>query len=130
MSNSMTNRARSFTLVEALAALMLVAIVLPFVMRGITMSAKSASNADRRETALMLAQTQLDEAVLAEAWQFGGSEGVFDETLGKEAERYTWALTINDWVSTDFRELTMTVRWMQGMEEKTVQLKTVVYAGA
>ncbi|MFN3167807.1 MAG: hypothetical protein ACE37H_12160 [Phycisphaeraceae bacterium] len=109
---------------------MLVAIVLPFVMRGITMSAQNASNADRRETALMLAQTQLDEAVLAEAWQFGGAEGVFDEVYGREAERYTWELTIDDWVSTDFHELTMTVRWMRGLEEQSVRLKTVVYAGA
>lgn len=130
MSSSTTNRARGFTLVEALAALMLVAIVLPLVMRGITTSAQAASQADRRETAMMLAQSQMEEAVLAQAWQFGDTEGVFEEVHGPEAERYTWELTISDWLSTDFRELTITVYWTQGVQAKRVELKTVVYAGA
>lgn len=129
MSRPITSRARAFTLIEALAALMLVAIVLPFVMRGITLSASSAAHTDRQATAMMLAQTQMEEAILSEAWTFGSAEGEFDETYGDGAERYTWTLTDEDWQSTDFRELTLTVRWMRGQEERTVSLKTVVYAG-
>lgn len=130
MSNSSTDRSRGFTLVEALAALMLVAIVLPFVMRGITLSASNAAYADRRSTAMMLAQSKMDEAILAEAWQFGESEGQFSEEVGDEAERYTWTLTVEDWLITDYNELTLTVTWLRGVRQESVQLKTVVYTGA
>lgn len=128
MSDSKT-RSRGFTLVEALAALMLVAIVLPVVMRGVTLSAQGVSLADRQETAMMLAQTKLEEAILAQAWQFGDDEGDFSDFYGSDAQRYTWSLVIQDWISTDFRELTMTVYWTQGYQQQSVELKTVIYAG-
>ena len=123
-------KSRGFTLVEALAALMLVAIVLPFVIRGISLSARNAAYTDRKATAVMLAQSQMDEALITDAWQFGASEGVFDERYGDDTERYTWDLAVQDWQSTDFRELTLTVRWVRGVDEQSVQLKTVVYAGS
>ena len=122
-------RRRGFTLIEALASLMLVAIVLPFVVRGIALSARGASDQDRRATAAMLAQTQLEEVLLSEAWRFGDAEGDFDETYGNDAQRYTWDLSVTDWQAADFRELAVTVRWTSGVDEKDVRLKTVVYAG-
>ncbi|MBX2851257.1 MAG: type II secretion system GspH family protein [Phycisphaeraceae bacterium] len=132
MSRRLTKRSAvcrgGFTLVEALASLMLVAVVLPFVIRGVTMSARNAAESDQRADAAMLAQTMLEEAVLAGAWQTGDAEGTFDEMYGKDATRYTWALSIADWQSTDYRELTMTVRWMRGKKEKTVAVSTVVNA--
>lgn len=128
MSTSTTSR--GFTLVEALAALLLIAIVLPFVMRGISVASRGAAETDRQATATMLAQTKMDEAILGSAWQFGDNSGSFDPAYGSEAERYTWELTVGEWLSTDFRELTMTVRWESGRGERAVTLKTVVYAGA
>ena len=121
-------RQKGFTLIEALAALMLVAVVLPFAIRGISMSAQGAAATDQRATAMMLAQTQLEEAMLAEAWKFGDSEGAFDEIYGPESERYTWSLTVEEWINTNFRELTLTVTWTSAGQEKKVDLKTVVYA--
>lgn len=117
---------RGFTLVEALASLMLVAVVLPFVIRGVSMSARNAAEADRKATAAMLAQTRLDEVVLSKSWELGDAEGEFDEAYGKEAMRYTWDLTVGDWQSTDYRELVLTVRWMRGEQERKVALTTVV----
>jgi type II secretory pathway pseudopilin PulG len=123
-------RKGGFTLIEALASLMLVAVVLPLVVRGVTMSAKSAADYDRRATAMMLAQSQMEEAILAEAWTFGDSEGVFEETYGEEAERYAWAFTTTDWgEGTDYRELRLRVVWNSGGADQSVVLTTVVYAG-
>ena len=121
-------RRGGFTLIEALASLMLVAVVLPFVIRGVTMSARNAAESDQRTDAVMLAQTMLEEAVLVGAWQYGDTEGSFDETYGLDATRYTWALSVADWQSTDYRELTMTVRWTRGQKEKSVAISTVVNA--
>jgi len=109
---------------------MLLAVVLPFVVRGINQSASSAAAYDRRATAMMLAESKLAQAVLAEAWDLGQAEGTFEQADGDGAERFTWALTVADWQSTDYRELTMTVSWESGRGEQSVQLKTVVYAGA
>jgi type II secretory pathway pseudopilin PulG len=117
-------------LVEALASLMLVAVVLPVVIQGVNTSAKSAADYDRRAAAMMLAQSQLEEAILAEAWTFGDTEGVFDEAHGEDAELYTWTLTTTDWgEGLDYQELTLTVFWNSGGEDQSVRLKTVVYTG-
>ena len=129
MSTRTTKRSGGFTLVEALASLMLLAVVLPFVVRGVNLSARSAADYDRKATAMMLAQTMMEEAILTEAWQFGDSAGEFDDSLGTDSERYTWSLTSSDWQSSDYLELTLTVFWESGSEQKSVQLKTVVYAG-
>lgn len=122
-------RRDGFTLVEALASLMLVAIILPFVIRGINLSARNAAHMDREATAIMLAQSQLEEVLITEDWQFGDAEGVFAEHYGTEAQRYAWQLTVEDWQSTDYNELTLSVRWSSGVGEQSVELKTVVYAG-
>ncbi len=105
---------------------MLVAVVLPFVIRGISLSARNAAETDRRSTAIMLAQSQMEEIMLTGDWQFGDTEGLFEEVHGSEAQRFTWQLTVADWQSTDFSELTLTVRWNSGREDKAVALKTVV----
>ena len=52
---------RGFSLIEVLAALMLVAIVLPVAMRGLSMASRQASVAARRSQATMLAERQLNE---------------------------------------------------------------------
>ena len=129
MSTRTTKRSGGFTLVEALASLMLLAVVLPFVVRGVNLSARSAADYDRKATAMMLAQTMMEEAILTEAWQFGDSSGEFDDSFGTDSERYTWSLTSSDWQSSDYLELTLTVFWNSGAGQKSVQLKTVVYTG-
>eukprot|EP00752_Nemacystus_decipiens_P014029 g12465.t1 len=121
-------RRRGFTLVEALASLMLLAVVLPFVVRGANLSARSAADYDRKATAMMLAQTMMEEAILNEAWQFGDSSGEFDDSYGSDAGRYTWSLTSVDWQGTDFLELNLSVYWISGADQKSVELKTVILA--
>ena len=118
-----------FTLIEALASLLLVAIILPFVIRGINLSARNAAHTDREATAIVLAQSQLEEVLITEDWQLGDAEGIFAEHYGTEAQRYTWQLTVEDWQSTDYNELTLSVRWSSGAGQRSVELKTVVYAG-
>ena len=107
---------------------MLVAVVLPFVMRGIAMSAEGGAEVDRRASAMMLAQTMMQEAILAKAWESGDAEGTFDAAVyGDGAERFTWSLTSEDWGGSGFyNQLTLTVSWGRGDRMESVQLQTVV----
>ncbi|XAM00276.1 prepilin-type N-terminal cleavage/methylation domain-containing protein [Phycisphaeraceae bacterium D3-23] len=119
---------RGFTLIEALAALMLMAVVVPLVLRGIALSAQVGVLADRRAHATMLADTRLTEAILNGEWEEGDSAGTFDpESYGSDAELYQWYLLVDDWNSqTAFKEVTLVVSWQQRGEEQIVSLTTVV----
>jgi len=108
--------------------MVLIAVVLPLVISGINFAARSATETDRHATAMMLAQSKLDEILLTGEWQFGDTDGEFDQTAGDSAENYAWRLAVNDWQSTDFHELTLTVYWSRGIRERAVELKTVVSA--
>ncbi|MFI4859633.1 MAG: prepilin-type N-terminal cleavage/methylation domain-containing protein [Phycisphaerales bacterium JB063] len=123
-------RNAGFTLVEALAALMLMAVVIPLVMRGVAMSAQVGVLADRRAQATMLADTRLTEAILNGEWEEGDSAGAFDEeTYGSEAETFEWFLLVDDWNGQiAFKEITLIVTWQQRGEEQHVALATVVNA--
>ena len=72
--------ARGFTLVEALAALVLVAIVLPVAMRGVSLALTMASETTRRTEAMVLAEAKLAELLATGAWEDGDLDGDFTET--------------------------------------------------
>lgn len=129
---SRTRSCHGFTLVEALITLLLVAVVLPFVMKGVSASAQLGVLADRRAQAAALADTRLAEAMLTGEWDEGDSAGEFDpEVYGSETAGYTWYLLVDDWQSqTAYREVTVIVTWLQGGKEQNVALSTVVYAEA
>ena len=57
----MRRRRQGFTLVEILVTLMLIAIVIPVIMKGISLGAQAASDAKRRTEAGGLAQEKLAE---------------------------------------------------------------------
>lgn len=130
MSRSIKRSGAGFTLIEALAALVLVAVVLPFVVRGLALSADNAADLDREATAVMLAQNMMEIALLEEAWRFGDASGDFDESFGSDAKDFTYTLGVADWQSTDFAQLTVTVSWASGVKQKSVSVSTVVYAGS
>ncbi|MEM9414505.1 MAG: type II secretion system protein [Planctomycetota bacterium] len=117
-----------FTLVEALAALTLMAIVVPLVLRGVAASAQIGVFADRRDHATMLADARLTEAILNGDWKQGDSAGTFDPaSYGTDAEPFTWYLLVDDWNNqTAFKEVTLVVSWQQRGEEQHVALTTVL----
>lgn len=117
-----------FTLIEALAALLLITIVLPVVMRAVVSSAQVGVLADRRAEAVTLADTKLAEVLLNRDWKFGDAAGDFAEFYGDHARRYQWTLRIDDWNETAFSQVTVKVLWLQRGQEQAIELATVVYA--
>src|SRR5205807_1170343 len=84
---------RGFTLIEVLATILLLGIVLPVIMRGISMCVATASITKHRDEATALADSKLNELVATESWQVGNLQGDF----GPDWPDYTWAAEVNAW---------------------------------
>src|SRR5215207_1438217 len=71
------DRSRGFTLVEVLATLVLLGIILPIAMRGVSMAMAAASNARRTAEATTLAEAKLNALVADGTWASGSLSGDF-----------------------------------------------------
>jgi len=119
---------KAFTLVEVLAALLLIAIVLPVVMQGISLATNAASNAKRRTEAAGLAESKLAEIVATRAWQTGSLSGDFSP----DWPDYRWEATLqtytNDSSGKNVQEIDLRVLWMSRSQEQSVSVSTLTYA--
>ena len=137
-------QAHGFTLIEALATLVMVGIVLPVALRGVMLAAEAGSLAERRDRAVQLAESKLMELIVSGEWQTGTTSGDFigepvggsdaqsqqDLTLTEGEEQgvvgYTWDLTVEDWNDVSLQLLVMHVRWEQRNREREITLSTIV----
>ncbi len=120
---------RGFTLMEVLAALLLVAIVLPVIMGAINTATHIGALANDRAEAALLAENKLNEVLIDKSWQFGDDNGAFepDPDSGSQADRYTWELYVDQWQDPSVRKLTMTVRWERRGRPQAITLTTAVH---
>ena len=111
---------------DVLATLLLLTIVLPSIMRGISLATSAAATARQRSEATLLAQAKLAELVSTEQWQSAGTAGQF----GDQWPEYQWALDVQNW-STDgnVRQVQLQVTWTARGEQHAVTLSTLVYPG-
>jgi prepilin-type N-terminal cleavage/methylation domain-containing protein len=116
--------AAGFTLVEVLATLVLLGIVVPVAMRGVSVGLAAASTARRTAEAASLANAKLNELVIDGTWQTSGSSGDFPE-----APDYHWTC---ENVARDYStyEVILTVTWHQRGHERHLRLATLVYPDA
>src|SRR5262245_59015289 len=70
-------RQHGFTLPEVLATLVLLGIVVPVAMRGVSVALASAQTAKRQAEAASLAQSKLNQLIADGSWQTSGSSGDF-----------------------------------------------------
>ena len=119
-------RERGFTLVEILATFVLIAIILPVVMEGLSLSMKLGAKSKRQIEAGALAETKLAEFLLSGDYDEGDQTGEFDDEEGN----YKWSLEVEDWQEEgSMRQLTMTVDWTSGSGiNHSVALSTLVYS--
>lgn len=124
-----------FTLVESLAALVLLAIVVPVAMQAVSISLQVGAGSADRSRAVMLAEARLDDLVVTGDWQTTGLDGdfedfvdqnMFDEVLSAELQRYTWDAELEDWEAGDAQQLHVTVYWERRNVEHSVTLTTLV----
>ncbi len=111
--NSRADRKRGFTLIELLVTLVLIAIVMPTAMRGISLSMKLGGQSRKEIEAAALARTQLTELLVTGDWEKGARSGDF----GKDWPGYKWSAEVSNWTESSndtLRQLELTVTWPTG----------------
>jgi len=118
-------RRRGFTLIEILATLLLVAIILPVAMSGISLALNVADESKRRTEAAALAQSKLAEIVAYSEWTTASLGGDFSP----DRPQYRWAAQVTAWQGTQLQQLDVQVLWRSRGQDHHVTLSTLVYAG-
>ncbi len=125
---SRSRRRGGFTLVEVLATLMLMAIVLPAVMKGVSLATAAASTARRRNEATGLAEEKLAEIIATDEWQKSSLSGDF----GSDWPGYQWQATVQSWPEdtsgAGIQEVDLRVSWIARNSEDSITLTTLTYA--
>ena len=111
-----------FTLVEVLATLVLLGVVLPVAMRGVSLAISSADVARHTAEAASLAEAKLNELVITGDWSVSGASGDF----GAEWPDYRWTCQSagRDYGLT---EVMLSVVWTDKGRERDVTVSTLVY---
>ena len=118
--------ARGFTLMEILATLALVAIVMPSIMQGFSLSMDAAGKARHQAQAASLAHGKMAELVSAAIWD----RPILAGDCGQEWPEYRWEATLDDFDSgLQLEELDVTVFWKQFGGERSITVTTLVYTG-
>ena len=117
---------KGFTLVEVVAALVLVAIALPVIMRGISVATSASSISKQRTQAATLASLKLHELVGTGQWQNGNQSGDF----AGEWPDYQWSSELTEWSGVETQQLDVHVTWMARNQKQTFTLSTLVYNNA
>lgn len=116
--------ASGFTLMEILAALLLIGLVLPAVMKGVTIAHILTSDSTRRYEAINLAELKLDEILLEEEWDNSSASGTFDD----EFNQYQWIMEASGRSVAGLKQIDLSVFWQQRGRQRQVTLSTLVYA--
>jgi general secretion pathway protein I len=116
-------RSRSgFTLVEVLAALVIMGIVLPVALTGASLALRAGSLARHQAEAASLGEAKLTEMVSTGEWDSAGGDGDF----GSDFPQYHWTLqrAQHDF---DVTELMLSVVWKERGEDRSVNVSTLVF---
>ena len=116
-----------FTLIEVLATMLLLAIVLPAVMQGVSIALGAASDARQRTEAAQVAQMQLASLLATGQWNGGVMTGDIDSN----SATYHWQATVEAWpddtTSVGLQQLDMVVSWTGRTGPHSVTLTTLTY---
>ncbi|MGE5609954.1 MAG: type IV pilus modification PilV family protein [Bacillota bacterium] len=121
-SASALRRRQGFTLLEVLATLVVISIVMPIVMKGISLALSAASLSKRSVEAATLAESKLEELAVVGPWSTGTMSGDF----GADWPDYRWNTLITS-RDTDLMEISVNVTWPWRGGERSVGLSTMVY---
>jgi general secretion pathway protein I len=126
-SSAQARRRRGFTLIEVLATLLLMAIVLPAVMEGVSIALANASMARQRTEASTVAQAQM--ALLLATNQWNG--GVLAGDVVSNGATYHWQANVAAWpddtTTVSLMQVDMVVSWTARNAKQSVTLSTITY---
>jgi len=122
---------RGFTLIEALATIVVLVVALPVIIDAFTTADKVAIRARQRAEATAIAQSEMEEVIAEQTWQNAPITGVEKR---RELE-YTWNASVQDWADAstqstqvaNVEELDVTVQWMFENQQQQILLSSIIY---
>jgi type II secretory pathway pseudopilin PulG len=115
-----------FTIVEVMAALVVVAIVLPTLIQGTLLCMDLAVHARMQAQAASLAQAKLSELAATRMIDQAMQTGDF----GERWPQYEWMATVQSWDDPRLVELDVSVLWNRRGKDYGVTVSTLIYDGA
>lgn len=116
-----SRRTAGFTLAETLAALLLVAIVIPVALRGIQLATYAGVVSQRKQAAARIGDNILAESLAATSGSTLGTSG----TIIEDAVTYRWQILSESWTDSSMRRLTVEVFFDVQGREHDVRLATL-----
>lgn len=113
---------RAFTFVEILAALFFLAILIPVIVEGVTLSSRISVLTERGTIATELAQNKMCELTLGDTWVSADAAGDF----GEDRQGYRWEVTQSTWDMDAMTLLAVKVYFTVQGVERSVTLSTLV----
>lgn len=98
-------RRRAFTLVEVLAALLLMAIIIPVAMEGMSVASRAGVLGQRKAAAMRIAERVLNELIVEDNTQQATSSG----STAEGDISYPWTMRSETWSEDSMTQLTVTV---------------------
>ncbi len=115
-------RRGGFTLAEVLAALLLMAIVIPVAVQALQVASRAGEVGQRKAAAARIAERVLEELVVERRWQQSSQNGTIQEGL----QEYRWLMRLEPWSEGDLSLLTVQVTYPVQGQEYDVRLSTLV----
>jgi prepilin-type N-terminal cleavage/methylation domain-containing protein len=112
---------RGFTLIEVLAALLLMAIVIPVAMHGMSTASRAGILGQRKAAAARVAERMLDELLITgQLNQTTGSGTIDDGTMS-----YPWTMQSEPWAEDAMTHVTVKVTFSVQGNDYTVSASTL-----
>jgi type II secretion system protein I len=124
-------RRRAFTLIEVLAALLLMAIVIPVAMQGMSIASRAGLLGQRKAAAMRVAERMINELIVTGEMNQTSSSG----TVVDGDTSYPWTMQSEPWTEDSMTHVTVKVTFsLQGnsydVSASTLYDATAVAAGA
>ena len=103
--DSISRRRAAFTLVEVLAALLMMAIIIPVAIEGMSVASRVAVLGQRKAAAIRVGERVLNELLVETQIQQASSSGTAYE--GDAA--YPWVMRVENWPEDSMQQMTVTV---------------------
>lgn len=122
--SAISRRSRAFTLVEVLAALLMMAIVIPVAMEGMSIASRAGVMGTRKAAAMRVAERLLEELVIGNQLQQSSSSGAIEDG----DTTYPWTMRTEAWSEDAMLQLTVTVNFVVRGNTYDVSVSTLLPA--
>jgi type II secretory pathway pseudopilin PulG len=116
---------RAFTLVEVLAALLMMAIIIPVAMEGMSVASRAGILGQRKAAAIRVGERILNELIVTGETQQTTSSG----TIEQGDAQYSWSMQSENWTEGSLLQLTVTVTFTLQGNAYDVRVSTLVPPG-